>query len=341
MVSKTKSILSHEVIETLVRTNFGEQAAVSSTEEFSEGLFNAVYGIKFVHPVNGYNEVVLKVGVDPDKYVLTYEKDIMKAEVAVYQKLEQNGVPVPKVLYEDFSRLHVACDYFFMERLCGATWDKLKKEISPENEEQLQFQLGRYSAMIHSIKGEYFGYIKEDKAYQFETWQEAFKSFIHNIIDDGRKGNVDLPYDEILDTFNPLWPLLDEVKEPSLVNYDMWGKNILLAKRNGTYVIDGIIDHERAFYGDPLAEFISTITICGELTKALAFQKGYAEVAGDFFPLSRNGQIRFAMYNVYMGLLMGVEIYRYEESDIPKFLGMSRYVISEGLGKIKELADIL
>jgi aminoglycoside phosphotransferase (APT) family kinase protein len=339
MVSNTKSILSNEVIESLVRTNFGEQAAVSSIEEFSEGFFNAVYGIKFVHPVNGYKEIVLKVGIDPDKHCLTYEKDIMKAEVAIYQKLEPIGVPVPKVLCYDFSRCHVACEYFFMEKLCGATWDKLKNEISEENEEQLQYQLGKYTAMIHSLKGEYYGYIKEDKSYQFETWQEAFKSFIYNIIDDGRKDNVDLPYDEILDTFDPLWHLLDEVKEPSLVNYDMWSKNILLDKRNGTYVIDGIIDHERAFYGDPLAEFISTITICGDITKAIAFQKGYAEVTGDFFSLNRNEQIRFAMYNVYVGLIIGVEIYRYEESDIPKFLKASRNVISEGLGKIKELVD--
>lgn len=337
MVSKTKNILSHGVIELLVHTNFGEQAVVSSVEEFSEGFFNAVYGIKFVHPVNGYDEVVLKVGVDPDKYVLTYEKNIMKAELDVYQKLEQRGVPVPKVLCQDFSRCEVAFDYFFMERLCGATWDKLKNDISAENEKELQFQLGKYTAMIHSIKGEYFGYIKEDKSYQFETWQEAFKSFIYNIIDDGRKGNVELPYDEVLNAFNPHWHLLDEVKEPSLVNYDMWSKNILLYNRNGTYIIDGIIDHERAFYGDPLAEFISTITICGDITKASAFQKGYTDVACDFFSLNKNEQIRFAMYNVYMGLLMGVEIYRYEESKIPKFLEMSRYVISEGLGKIKEL----
>jgi len=168
--------------------------------------------------------------------------------------LEQRGVPVPKVLCQEFSHSLVTCDYFFMERLSGATWDKLKN-----------------------------------------------------------------------------------VKEPSLVNYDMWSKNILLDNRNNTYVIDGIIDHERAFYGDPLAEFISTITICEDITKAFAFQKGYSEVAGGFFSLNINEQIRFAMYNVYMGLLIGVEIYRYEESDIPKFLETSRYVISEGLGKIKAL----
>ncbi len=337
MISKTKTILSHKTIETLARANFGEWVRVAEVSELTEGFFNAVYVLSFDEPVEGYNEMVLKVGVQPDKYILTYEKDIMRTEVAVYHLLAKNGVPAPKVLRSDFSRKLVSCDYFFMEKLTGATWDKLTDKLTPENSKQLQYNLGRYTARLHSIKGDYFGYIKDDETFHFQTWGEAFRSFIINIIEDGRRSNIELPYVEILETFEPYWPILDEVKEPSLVNYDMWSKNILLLEKDGEYVIDGIIDHERSFYGDPIAEFISTITICGELANAVSFQKGYGEESGKPFTFSKNEQIRFCMYNVYLGLLAGVEIYRYEEENVPKFLEMSKYVINRGLSALKEL----
>jgi len=337
MNSKTKSALSREIIEILVRSNFGEHVQITSVGEFTEGMFNAVYIISFTEKVEGYDEIVLKVGIQPDKYVLTYEKDIMLTEVKVYQMLAQSGIPVPKILRSDFSRAIIDCDYFFMERLTGDTWDKLKDDLTPDNAQQLQYDLGRYTATLHSIKGDYFGYIKEDESYHFQTWREAFHSFIMNIITDGQRDNIELPYEEILETFESCWPLLDDIKEATLVNYDMWSKNILLTQKDGQYIIDGIIDHERSFYGDPIAEFISTGTICGELDNAVSFQKGYSAVSGKPFILTKEDQIRFCMYNVYMGLLLGVEIYRYEEEDIPGFLDLSRYIINQGLNKLKEL----
>lgn len=50
--------------------------------------------------------------------------------------------------------------------------------------------------------------------------------------------------------------------------------------------------------------------------------------------MNRNEEIRYAMYTVYMGLLMGVEIYRYDEEDIPGFMEASRFVIGMGLSKL-------
>lgn len=335
MFSKTKSILTHEKINQLVRSCFGQEVLIESISELTDGFFNAIYVLGFSKPVKGYEEMVLKVGVEENKHILTYEKDIIHTEILVYQMLSKTEVPVPEVIHYDFSRTLINCDYFFMVKLQGQTWAKQKSMLTPQNTEQLQHDLGRYTACIHSIKGNYFGYIKDDSSYHYSTWREAFRSFIDNIINDGKNDNVDLPYEAILSSFEPLWSLLDEVKEPSLVNYDMWDKNIMLREDNGTYVIDGFIDHERAFFGDPIAEFISTVTICGELQDALSFQKGYSEIRP--FVFNKKEQIRFWMYSVYMGLLAGVEIYRYDQEDIPKFLEMSRYLIKQGLDNIREL----
>ena len=337
MVSKTKTVLSHEVINRLVKANFGELSEVATIKELTEGWFNAIYVLGFAKPVNGFDELVLKAGVQDGKHILAYEKEIMRTEVMVYQKLAATDVPVPRVICHDFSHKLIDCDYFFMEKLQGQTWEKLKDSLAPENAEQLQYDLGRYTAIIHSIKGDYFGYIKEDKAYHFSTWREAFHSFLDNLIADGRRGRVDLPYDEILKALEPFWDTLDAVKEPSLVNYDMWSKNILLKESNGQYIIEGIIDHERAFFGDPIAEYISTSTICGNLEKAKGFQNGYNSIRPFVFGVDE--QIRYWIYTVYMGLLIGVETYRYEENDIPKFMEMSLHLLNQGLDHLKKLGN--
>ena len=66
---------------------------------------------------------------------------------------------------------------------------------------------------------------------------------------------------------------LDEVTEPRYVEWDLWDSNVLV--RDGAIV--GIIDHERAFYGDPLIEagFVATqLPAFGDPT---AFMRGYGQ----------------------------------------------------------------
>ncbi len=132
--------------------------------------------MEFVKAHEGNKSVVLKTGIEADKYVLTYEKDIMSTEIQVYEKLSRCGVPIPKILHTDFSRQFVKCDYFFMEKLEGATWEKTENLLTDENRKKLHYELGRYTAIIHNLEGDYFGYIKNDKLYQFSTWKDAFKS---------------------------------------------------------------------------------------------------------------------------------------------------------------------
>ena len=49
---------------------------------------------------------------------------------------------------------------------------------------------------------------------------------------------------------------IDEARTPCLVHGDLWPRNILVAQRAGAWVITGILDAERAFWGDPAAEWI-------------------------------------------------------------------------------------
>lgn len=341
MNSNTKTILTLETVDLIMKNHFGPDTAVSRITEMTEGWFNAVYIVDFAAPISGgYNSVVLKTGVEDGKYVLSYEQDIMGAELKVYSLLENSMVPTPKILASDFSKSIINCGYFIMEKLEGDNWGHLESKISAANNEKLIGEIAGYTAAMHNIKGDYFGYIREDESFHFSTWREAFEAMVKLVISDGIKDKVDLPYDRILQAFDPLWPVLEEVKEPSLINFDMWKKNIMLIEREGEYVIDGIIDHERAFYGDPCAEFIAGNTICGRVESCKTYMDNYSRVSGKPFSYTKNHEIRLCMYNVYLCLLMGTEVYRYDEQDTQRMLTMCRTRIDKNLGELSAALNL-
>ncbi|WP_167483591.1 phosphotransferase family protein [Paenibacillus xylanexedens] len=310
---------------------------VEDITELTEGWFNAIYVLSFAGPgVLGYKELVLKTGVQSSKYVLSYEKDIMRAEVHVYKLLEDTIIPIPQIIVKDFTKSLVDFDYCFMEKLQGSNWMILDEKITPENKEKLIAELAKYTAALHNVKGDFFGYIKDDKQFQFHDWSSAFKGMMNTMIQDGREQGLDLPYDSIMNEFEALWGILDEITVPSLVNFDMWNKNIMLAEKDGEYYIDAIIDHERAFFGDPYAEFISSATICGDVLKSETFMENYSLISGKPFTFTRNDRIRLYMYNMYMTLLMGVEVYRYSEEEKKQRLAYCNQKIPNDLFELRD-----
>lgn len=335
MESKTKTILTGEMVEKIIRKAFGE-TQVQHVHIFTEGWFNAVYAVDFTDSSRSPRAVVIKTSVEDGKYVLSYERDIMKAELAVYDAIRGTIIPAPRILARDFDRDIVGCDYFIMEKLPGDNWGHLEKEITPENHERLVAELARYTAALHQIHGGWFGYLREDPAYHYPTWREAFEGMVRLQIRDGERDGVDMPYAEILSAFAPYWGLLEDVKEPCLIDFDMWKKNIMLRKEGAGYVIDGILDYERAFYGDPCAEFVASNTIVGDVSQSALFIENYSAISGRPFVFTARERVRLIMYDIYLSLLMGVEVYRYDEQDTQRMLGHCRRRLQAEFAQLKE-----
>ena len=95
---------------------------------------------------------------------------------------------------------------------------------------------------------------------------------------------------------------LDEVTEPRYVEWDLWDSNVMI--RDGAIV--GIIDHERAFYGDPLIEGGFTATELPAFGDPAAFMRGYGH--GE---LTEAERVRRRLYCLYLTLIMVIEtVYR-------------------------------
>ncbi|MFD4190333.1 phosphotransferase [Amycolatopsis thermoflava] len=49
--------------------------------------------------------------------------------------------------------------------------------------------------------------------------------------------------------------VLDEITEPRLLHGDLWTANVLLSPGAPEPLIDGVLDHDRACWGDPAADW--------------------------------------------------------------------------------------
>ncbi len=125
-----------------------------------------------------------------------------------------------------------------------------------------------------------------------------------SVLDDGERRKVDLGWDHdtIQTVFAQHADCLDEVTEPRFVEWDLWDSNVMI--RDGKIVC--VIDHERAYYGDPLIEagFVaSELPAFGDST---AFMRGYGKVE-----FTANERQRRHLYCLHLVLIMIIEtVYR-------------------------------
>lgn len=308
MKSRTKNRLSENKIKELVRIHFGRECETGEITELTGGMFNAIYRIE---RKNEKDAVILKVGVIPDTTLLTYERDIMPVEVECYRMIrEQTTVPVPEVLAYDFSKRYIESNYFFMTELKGEPFSKVMKKMGQENADRIREELAGYLYQIHGIKGKYFGYFTKDERRQYSTWKEAFFHMFRQILADGREHRVKLPYARIMAALQRHDGSLEDVREPSLVEYDCHEGNIFVKKTGNSYTIEGILDFERAFWGDPIADFPTAFVFTDDIRKETAFLNAYLRVSGRN-AYTETDAVKYQLYRMYILTIMVAETFRY------------------------------
>ena len=308
MKSRTKNRLSEEKIKELVRIHFGRECETGEITELTGGMFNAIYRIE---RKNEKDAVILKVGVIPDTTLLTYERDIMPVEVECYRMIrEQTTVPVPEVLAYDFSKRYIESNYFFMTELKGEPFSKVMKKMGQENADRIREELAGYLYQIHGVKGNYFGYFTKDERRQYSTWKEAFFHMFRQILADGREHRVKLPYARIMAALQRYEGCLEDVTEPVLVEYDCHEGNIFVKKTGNSYTIEGILDFERAFWGDPIADFPTAFVFTDDIRKETAFLNAYLRVSGRN-AYTETDAVKYQLYRMYILTIMAAETFRY------------------------------
>lgn len=305
MESITKNRQSPATLRAMVARAYGpDQAAPEDedesgwAEELGHGWFNVAYRIR----LRDGRDVVLKIAPPPSVEVLTYERGAMGIELASLALIrEHTDVPVPPVDFCDRTRELCDAEYFFMPFIDGENLGIVRDEL-PEAELTAYFeQLGAANRALNSIPGKAFGPLAGPGE---TTWRAAFAAMLEDVLRDGERREVELgwDYDELRALFAEHADSLDEVVEPRFVEWDLWPGNVIV--KDGA--IACIIDHERAFYGDPLIEGCFTDTVLPMFGGTEAFMRGYGRG-----PLTKTELTRRRLYALHLFLIMVIEtVYR-------------------------------
>lgn len=304
MYSLSKTPISVETARSIVRHHLGNGRAICAFEELKDGFFNAAYRIVLEDGL----ACILKVAPSDRVRVMRYEKNIMRAEVQAMRLVKaQTDVPVPDVYSYDPSRQIIDNDFYLMACIPGVPLNKLRKDLSEAEHVALSREAGQLTRQINAIEGMAFGYYAQPESHS-TSWRESFATMLSGVLADGMDMDVTLPlsYNELAAQLPAFYGPLDEITVPSLVHWDLWDGNIFVDPQ--THHINGVIDFERALWGDPLME-----CLFGFWGPQSAYAEGYGRPMMD----TEARVIRRTLYNVYLYLIMIIECaYRqYETQD--------------------------
>ncbi|MCX4885743.1 phosphotransferase family protein [Streptomyces sp. NBC_00847] len=263
----------------------------------SGGTYNAVEELRLTDG----SRYVLKVA--PDAPGLRYESGLLLSEAEFYRGAAEAGVPAPRVVAVGGDG-DGAARHLLMTACPGEPWDD---SVTEAQQVPLRMELGRQVARLHRVRGPGFGYPSGALGPLADDWRTAFTAILDAVLDDARdhRARLPRPADDVARTVRHACPALDAVTVPNLVHFDLWRGNILVDRAAGEPRIGGLIDGERMFWGDPLADFVS-LALLGDIKKDEAFLAGYRE-AGGRAVFDTPALLRLALYRTYLYLIMLTE----------------------------------
>ena len=307
-ISKTKYEASKAEIRELF--SFHKMGNVLDVAALGNGEFNAAYKVT----CDNGTDYALKIAPPEGASVLSYEKNMMEAEVFWYSQMhEKTDILCPRVFISDFSKKIVKSNCFIMEMMAGkALWEA---GLSDQEYEAVQKQKISMLTKIHRIANDRYGYIQTGLD---DSWYEALKNMALRLVADCKKLGHDTPDGETFLRFIDKHEKLLRAVPCRMVNFDLWDSNVLYNEETGRICW---IDPERGFWGDPVADFITLGP--GQKAPLSAKQKEleiYNGMAQEKIPLTEETEIRYALAVCYLALIEEVEKYVRYEPDNPTYI---------------------
>ena len=245
--------------------------------------------------------VVVKTAPTRTDQLLAYEQDLLRAEALVYELAASRPAwKMPQVLLTDFSRTVLPSDALVVSHLPGVPLVDagFGPSSSDPRTERAERETGAVLAALHGLTGPVYGY---PCGRQARTWRESFTGMIEELLDDAARWSVPVPADDVRAVMARHAPALDDVTRPALVHTDLWAGNLFVEPSTGAVV--GVIDPERAFWGDPLADLVGVDPMARE-PGTPPLRAGYGALDVD----SPSARTRLDLYRMRLCLVMLIEI---------------------------------
>lgn len=276
MDEEVKNIIQHHKI------------AFDSLKKIQTGLFNTTFRVK---RSDNKKDLIIRIAPDENTGMLFYEKNMMVREPEIHEKvIAQTSLPAPNIIAYDFSKKVICKNYLIMEYMDGIPMSEITLE--PNDQQQIFRQLGAYLRELHeSVRHKTYGYTGNTCMQLQRSWFGAFRIMWHKLIDDISSCKVYTEQENKfaknqLDKFSKAF---SRNVPASLLHMDIWSQNILVDRNKQ---ISGILDWDRALFGDPEIEF-GVLAYVGFLNED--FKKGYEAIPYE----TNNFNIRQVFYYLY------------------------------------------
>ncbi|MFE4452207.1 phosphotransferase family protein [Streptomyces sp. NPDC056796] len=287
---------------TAVLEAVGAPAPVS-LEPLTGGTYNTVTRVTF----GDGGQWVVKV---PPAHSagLSYEQHLLVNEVTFYDAAAEAGATIPRVVHSELDPGAPTGAYIVMTARPGRPWSAIGDGLTPDETRSLRAEFGGIVGRLHRVTGPGFGYPGGALGPLSATWREAFTAMTDAVLRDaeGYGARLPLPVDRIREVLAGASDVLDEVTRPALVHFDLWQGNLLVTGEPGARRVGGIIDGERMFWGDPVADLVST-SLFGDPEADLDFLAGYAGATGSPVVFTPSLRRRLGLYRGYLYLIMLTE----------------------------------
>jgi len=286
-----------------------------ASERLPGGLFAAVHAVT----LEDGRRVVVKAGTADASRLLGYEHGIIGTEAAFLRLVHATpGTPsdlVPEVLHEDRSRTVFPGDAVVMTYVDGVPWWRVTADaqragapVDAATTARVQRAVGGALAGIHQARGTLYGYPAPEAGLARTNWPDAFAAMIEAVLDDAARWGIEVPSFAVREGVVRGEQALARITTPRLVHGDLWDGNVLVDP--ASYQVTGIIDGERALFGDPLFDLMATDPVgTGGIPAALL--EGYRAAGGDLAeprtPAAEDEAVRLRLYRIYLHLVMHVE----------------------------------
>ncbi|GCE77214.1 phosphotransferase [Cellulomonas biazotea] len=292
-----------------LRTVLAPLGAVEHAERLTGGMFATSYRVTLADETR----VIVKTAPTATEKLLSYELDLVRSEAHVYGLAQEHpALLMPRVLLTDFTRTTLPSDALVVSHLDGVPLTDAG--FGPVDDDprlaRAEEELGAYMARLHTLlpapAGQGFGYPNAATGLVGDTWPETFGRMVETVLTDAPRWGVELPADEVRAALRRHAAALADVTRPVLVHTDLWPGNLFVDAATGEIV--GVIDPERAFWGDPLHEVVGAdcMTTGPVNPRVLA---GYATVVpGGLDVSSPSAQARLALYRTFLTLILLTEI---------------------------------
>jgi aminoglycoside phosphotransferase (APT) family kinase protein len=255
-------------ISAMCHRAFGAGMEVVSAVELGGGLYNNTYRVE----IGEDRPVILRVAPEPGRQS-RIERALMRNEHASLPFFAPIAAMMPRTLFVDWTREILGRDYLWQTMLDGMPAPGGLRAYPRPQWAEFYRQLGTIAKRVHGVRGERFGPVAWPT---FTTWSEAVICSMEDTAADLEDAGLDAgDVREVVAVAGRRRTVLDEIDEPRLLHGDLWVPNVMLALDTPEPTITGVLDHDRASWGDPAADWTTWMIAQRPATERAAFWKTY------------------------------------------------------------------